>query len=511
MDAARKLGIEIPTLCFLDGLEPITSCMVCVVRIEGRESLQPACAAPAEDGMRVASDCDEVRHARRTALELLLSEHLGDCQAPCHSACPAGMDIPRMIRHIAAGRLVEAAIVVKADIALPAVLGRICPAPCEKACRRQFHDAPLAICLLKRYAADADLAAGGPWLPACKPDTGRRIAVVGSGPAGLAAVYHLRILGHACTIFDEHELPGGMLRYGVGEDALDRAVLDAEIDVIRKLGAEFRMDTKVGADVALADLRRDFDAVAVAVGQIKGDADRLGLDASPRGVQADAHTRATSAEGVFAGGGAVRPSRLAVRAVQDGKAIAASIDQHLAGRPVTGLKRPFTVHIGRPREGEMPRFLAEGSDGPRQDPGSPGQGLSDEQARAEAARCLHCDCRKPDACKLRIHADAYGASPGRYKAERGDFEQLAQHPSVLYESGKCIRCGLCVKISERSREALGLTFIGRGFDVRVAVPFEASLADGLRKVGAECVRACPTGALAFKADRQEQDGPFSNS
>ena len=502
LDAANKLGIEIPTLCFLAGLEPITSCMVCVVRIEGHVSLQPACAVPAAEGMRVVSDSDEVHHARRTALELLLSEHLGDCEAPCHSSCPAHMDIPLMIRHIAAGRLAEAAVVVKADIALPAVLGRICPAPCEKACRRHFHDAALAICLLKRYVADVDLASDRPYLPACKADTGRRVAVIGSGPAGLAAAYHLRIGGHACTIFDARELPGGMLRYGVGEDVLDRAVLDAEIEIIRKLGVEFRMSTRIGGDVSLADLRGEFDAVAVAVGKVDADADRLGLDSSAKGIQADAHTRATSAEGVFAGGSAVRPSQLAVRAVQDGKGIAASIDQYLAGGPVSGLHRAFTVHIGRPREQELPRFLAEGTGDPRQGGDSPGEGLSDAQAVTEARRCLHCDCRAAHACKLRTHCETYAALGGRFKGVRSDFEQFAQHPSVIYEPGKCIKCGLCVKVAERSQEALGLTFIGRGFDVRVAVPFDATLEAGLQKAAAECVLACPTGALAFKTSSE---------
>ena len=103
LDAARQLGIDIPTLCFLGGHPPQTSCMVCLVKVDGARRLVPACATKARDGMRIESETDEIRTARRTALELLLSDHLGDCIAPCQAVCPAHMSIPQMIRQIAAG------------------------------------------------------------------------------------------------------------------------------------------------------------------------------------------------------------------------------------------------------------------------------------------------------------------------------------------------------------------------------------------------------------------------
>ena len=121
-----------------------------------------------------------------------------------------------------------------------------------------------------------------------------------------------------------------------------------------------------------------------------------------------------------------------------------------------------------------------------------------EQAKAETARCLHCDCRKAQDCKLRDYSKDYSARPGRYKAERRLFEQYTQHAEIIYEPGKCIDCGLCVQIASEAGESLGLTFIGRGFDVRVAVPFDHSIAEGFKTAGRQCVKACPTGALAFK-------------
>ena len=152
--------------------------------------LVPACATPVAEGMQVESETDEIHAVRRSTLELLLSDHLGDCVAPCSFGCPAKMNIPQMLRQIAAGQFREALITVKADIALPAVLGRICPAPCEKVCRRGNLDRAIAICELKRIVANVDLDSAEPYLPPCRAASGKRVAIVGGGPAGLASAYY---------------------------------------------------------------------------------------------------------------------------------------------------------------------------------------------------------------------------------------------------------------------------------------------------------------------------------
>ena len=498
LDAAGKLGIDIPTMCFMKGFRPSTSCMVCVVKIEGRAVLLPACGTLAEEGMRVESDCEQVHQARKTALELLLSDHVGDCLGPCHMICPAQMNIPLMIRRIAAGKLRDAIETVKKDIALPAVLGRICPKPCERGCRRAAIDEAVSICLLKRYVADADLESARPYSPACKPKQGKRVAIVGAGPAGLAAAYYLQQAGFGCTVFDDHEQPGGMLRYGVSEEDLPRDVLDKEIAQIEKLGFTFKGKTRIDDSASLEKLRKDFDAVFIAFGAMDaGDVESMGLKTSAKGVAVGAKTYQTNMPGVFAGGDAVRKRKLAVRAVADGKEAAESISQYLSGGEVTGPDKPFNTRIGKIQDGEKERFAECASDDSRVTVSRKGEGFTDEQARQEAARCLHCDCRKADSCKLRQYARDYGARPNRYKSERRLFVQQTQHPKLIYEPGKCIDCGLCVQIATKAGEELGLTFIGRGFDVRVAVPFERSIADGLKQSAAECVAACPTGALAF--------------
>ena len=245
LDAARKLGIDVPTLCYLEGYKPSTSCQVCVVKLLDNGRVVPACGTRVVEGMRVASETPEVHRLRRTALELLLSDHVGDCLAPCFFACPAHMDVPQMLRQIGDEDHRSAIATIKEDIALPAILGRVCPKPCEKGCRRHGADGPVEVCELKRYVADRDLASREPYVPPCQPASGRHVAVVGAGPTGLAAAFHLRREGHAVTVFDAQEQPGGRLLDEFSEAELPRKILAAEVGVIFRLGVELRSGTRV--------------------------------------------------------------------------------------------------------------------------------------------------------------------------------------------------------------------------------------------------------------------------
>jgi predicted molibdopterin-dependent oxidoreductase YjgC len=316
LEAARSLGIEIPTLCHRDGHPPMTSCMVCLVKIDGRNRLLPSCATVVREGMVVESETEEVLAARRTALELLFSDHLGDCIAPCSVACPKHINIPLMLREIQAGRMEQAG-----------AIGRLCIecGRCEKVCRRSFRDAAVSIralaCYVARFAEHAET-----------PD-------------------EARVQGYSC-------------------------------------------------------------------------------------------------------------------------------------------------HIGRPKDEEFDLYMVEANPRPRIAPGENGT-FTEDQARLEAERCMHCDCRAIQNCRLRDAGRKAQARTSQYRGDRRPFEQQVHPGNVLYEPGKCIACGLCVQIAREAGEALGLTFIRRGFNVRVAVPFDGTLGDGLRRVAAKCIQACPTGALEF--------------
>jgi formate dehydrogenase major subunit len=682
LSAARQLGLSIPTLCYVEGFEPSASCFLCAVKLEGRPNLWPSCATPAAEGMKVITDSEEVRAARKTSLELLLSDHAGDCVGPCKTGCPARLDIPNFIAQIAAGDHRKATEIVTDNLTLPASLGRVCPRLCEQRCRQCEVEEALSIRNLHRFAADHQLAqralvgqasrlspgrlalgpanagetpaqpAGGISAPPAK-----RVAIVGAGPAGLAAAHHLLQRGHGAVLFDAHPHAGGMLRYGIPAFRLPRQVLDAEIQMIRNLGAEFRLGKRLGRDFTLDDLRRDFDAVFLAIGaqgsrglgcpgedlatpaleflekltdgplpavgsdvvvvgggntamdacrcavrlgaksvrvlyrrtrrempclmeeveaaeaesvkleflvapvRLERKAGKLSLtcqrmelgppDESGRarpvpvpgsdfevlatcviaaigqsvdlqplnsaqitlskwGIAADPRTLATNLPGVFAGGDAVTGPDLAVRAVAAGKLAAASIDQYLNGKKVIGSPESVNAVLGKLSEEELAIFLRGIEQVPRAPmPHLPMEkrrttfdevelGFSPEAATRESRRCLGCGCGKAIPCRLRQFATEYGVDPQRFVGERRHFSRDTSHPEIIFEPGKCIICGACVKVAAQAGEELGLSFIGRGFQVAVAAPFDRPMAEALGKSARRAAEVCPTGAIMLK-------------
>ncbi len=266
LEAARRLDVRIPTLCHVEGLEPSASCFLCCVQVVGEPRFTPACARPAASGMAVETATDDVLASRKMALELLLSDHAGDCVAPCAARCPAGLDIPSFVRELAAGSERAAMATISETLSLPGTLGRVCPRLCEQSCRRCDHDEGLAIASLHRYATDRNQVAPRPFVPSRAAPTTKSVGIVGAGPAGLTAAFYLLQKGHACTLYDAQDRAGGMLRWGIPDYRLPPEALDAEIEVVERLGADFRMNTRWGRDFSLADLRRDHDAVFLAIG-----------------------------------------------------------------------------------------------------------------------------------------------------------------------------------------------------------------------------------------------------
>ena len=185
---------------------------------------------------------------------------------PCKAACPVHVDIPGYLRMIAEGQADEANAVIREKVPFPGVLGRVCIHPCEEVCRRGEVNEPISICALKRFAADSE---NGLWKNESRvaPDTGKKVAVVGAGPAGLTAAFYLRKQGHAVSLIDSGSQAGGMMRYGIPEYRLPRNVLDNEIKDIFNLGLEFQPNQSLGQDVTLDQLKNDgFEAVFLAVG-----------------------------------------------------------------------------------------------------------------------------------------------------------------------------------------------------------------------------------------------------
>lgn len=268
LDAAKTLGIDIPTLCHHPKLKPFSSCFVCVVEsVKTGGNLVTSCSTEAMDGMEILTESYKVRQSRKLCLELLLSDHAGDCLAPCVDACPAKTPIPAYLEAIAKGDPQKALRIIKTRIPFAASIGRVCPRPCETACRRNNLEGAAAICSLKRYAADEDLDSDNPFVPECAPDTGKKIAIIGAGPAGLSAGYYLRQQGHAVTVFDRHERAGGMLAFGIPDFRLPRNTLAAEVQTIIATGIEMRYNVDFGVDVTTEQLKNEgFDAIYLAIG-----------------------------------------------------------------------------------------------------------------------------------------------------------------------------------------------------------------------------------------------------
>lgn len=268
LEAARSNGIYIPTLCYDEAVEVYGACGLCVVEAEGVAKLLRSCSAKAADGMVIHTESERVVKSRKIAMELLMSAHDGDCIAPCQLACPANTDCQGYVGLIANGRFDDALKLIKDKIALPASIGRVCPHPCEKACRRAKVEEPINIAQLKAFAADLDLK-GDTYLPEIAKSTGKKVAIVGGGPAGLTAALYLRTKGHEVTVFDMMDKMGGMLRYGIPQYRLPKEVLDSEISVIEKTGVRLVNNVKFGKDITLDMLKSVNDAVILAPGAWK--------------------------------------------------------------------------------------------------------------------------------------------------------------------------------------------------------------------------------------------------
>ena len=272
----------------LDSLEPLTHVRVKILKKETLSSISSIylCAALIENEIQElfnvqisdialdwqkrflrAKESPEAELLKPCPYELKPPERL---PVRCGEACPAGIDIPRYVRLIGEGRYADSLATIKQAMPFPGILGRVCFAPCEDNCRQAKQDEPIAVRMLKRFAYDhATYEEKKP-----SKQTGKRVAIIGSGPAGLTAAYYLAKMGHGVTIFEALPEAGGMMRVGIPSYRLPRKVLDEEINMVKNLGVEIKTSTKVES---LDKLFQDgYQAVLVATGAHQGM--KLGVD-----------------------------------------------------------------------------------------------------------------------------------------------------------------------------------------------------------------------------------------
>lgn len=659
LEAARKNGIYIPTLCYDEAVEVYGACGLCVVEAEGVPKLLRSCSAKISEGMVIHTESERVVKSRKIAMELLMSAHDGDCIAPCQLACPANTDCQGYVGLIANGKFEDALKLIKNTNPLPASIGRVCPHPCEKACRRGKVEEPINIAQLKFFAADLDLK-GEKYLPACAKATGKKVAIVGGGPAGLTAAYYLRTLGHEVTVFDMMDKMGGMLRYGIPQYRLPKELLDSEIALIEKLGVRLVNNVKFGKDITLDMLKSVNDAVILAPGawksspmRVKGEdingvyggidflrsviqgnpvpigekvavcgggntamdacrtAVRLGAkevyviyrrtekempaeeieikeskeegviykfltnpveiheengkvcgmtlqlmelgepDASGRRkpvaiegkteylpldsvimaigqkldptdfsvveltdrgtILADEDDFKTNIDGVFAIGDATnKGASIAIAAIGEADRCVKSVDAYLKGEELD-----FTPKYISKRDDERidvsgketkPRVVADvlDADVRKNNFDEVSLGLTVEQAKKEAERCLECGCREYFKCKLLQVAQRYDIHPERFVGEMPQKYTRDENAFIERNTAKCILCGLCVRSCKEVMDISAIGLLGRGFKTSVSPAFALPLDQTKCTNCGLCVKLCPTGALTEKSSLNKQ-------
>lgn len=659
LEAARKNGIYIPTLCYDEAVEVYGACGLCVVEAEGVPKLLRSCSAKISEGMVIHTESERVVKSRKIAMELLMSAHDGDCIAPCQLACPANTDCQGYVGLIANGKFEDALKLIKNTNPLPASIGRVCPHPCEKACRRGKVEEPINIAQLKFFAADLDLK-GEKYLPACAKATGKKVAIVGGGPAGLTAAYYLKTLGHEVTVFDMMDKMGGMLRYGIPQYRLPKELLDSEIALIEKLGVRLVNNVKFGKDITLDMLKSVNDAVILAPGawksspmRVKGEdingvyggidflrsviqgnpvpigekvavcgggntamdacrtAVRLGAkevyviyrrtekempaeeieikeskeegviykfltnpveiheengkvcgmtlqlmelgepDASGRRkpvaidgkteylpldsvimaigqkldptdfsvveltdrgtILADEDDFKTNLEGVFAIGDATnKGASIAIAAIGEADRCVKSVDAYLKGEELD-----FTPKYISKRDDERidvsgketkPRVVADvlDADVRKNNFDEVSLGLTVEQAKKEAERCLECGCREYFKCKLLQVAQRYDIHPERFAGEMPQKYTRDENAFIERNTAKCILCGLCVRSCKEVMDISAIGLLGRGFKTSVSPAFALPLDQTKCTNCGLCVKLCPTGALTEKSSLNKQ-------
>jgi formate dehydrogenase major subunit len=365
------------------------------------------------------------------------------------------------------------------------------------------------------------------------PSLGRRVIVVGGGNTAMDTSRSVVRLGGDVQVFyrrTREEMPclldevegaeqeGVRFEYLVAPVSLRALGNGSALRLVcrrMELGEPDESGRRRPVPIPGSEFEVDCDTVIAAVGQsVQLDLARSeGLELTDWGLAADEQTMATNLPGVFTGGDAVLGADLAVRAVAAGRIAATSIDQYLSGQPVTGPKEWTNIALRPIDDAERAALYREIEQAKRVPTRTLDMerrlssfdeidfGLDDERARREAQRCMSCNCRKACVCSLRGYASQYGVDPYRFVGERRRFEEDLSHPEIIFEPGKCILCDACVRIAKAAGEELGLSIVGRGFDVSVAVPFDQPLSDGLREAAHRCAEACPTGAIALRTTR----------
>ncbi len=449
LHVARRAGRAIPTLCHVEGLDTPDSCLLCVVEVAG--TLVPSCSLKPLAGMQVATHGPRIKQARQAAMQLLLSEHQGECRAPCELACPVGWDIAEFEQMFPLQPLRAMRQAFDA-LALPTTLGQVCDAPCHRACRRGELDRYLDI-----RSTHAQLPLGD--LEFAPLPQGPKVLVAGGGPTGLAAAQRLLQLGYQPIVFEREAQLGGSLRRLLSNPAS----LNADLQALQRLGVQWQTGLAVTGPQLVQWLGAEFAGAIVAVGASELTA-----------LRADVRLVIVANAGLHG---------TPIRRVALGRTAAEQLDRQL--RQSERSLAPIRLRYQDLSPHERLQLLR-----PESTSAQPERHLSPTD---EAKLCLACGCAQHSACQLNDVAAQLHVPPARIPGERRPLQRDASHPLVVLESHKCVLCQACVAVSEGE-----LSITGRGFASRPAAAFGLPLGGALSDAAAlRAAAVCPTRAFAL--------------
>ena len=547
--AAQRAGFNVPTLCDDEKLAPAAACRMCLVEIEGYHRPMPSCHLPVEPGMKITQASESLFKLRKQNLEYILSDHNAYCMPPCQISCPTHIDIPGYLELMAKGQHVEAARLVKEVLPFPYMLGLVCPKPCQEVCRRGLVEEEIAICQCHGYTGEMVMEMDKAPTPFPQlPATGKRVAVVGAGPAGMTAAYYAALKGHAVTVFDMMEKQGGIARYGIPEYRLPKVKLDKELNSVWQLrDTEFKGGMMLGRDFSIDDLfTQGYDAVFLGIGAWRSNELRIPGEDLPGVIEAINYLR-MNAEGnpvpvgkgqkvVVLGGGfttfdCARTSRrlgaevtvvyrrsrkemgavTVIQCIAQGKLAAKAIDRYLAGDDMARVAEEIAAEEAVPELIDIVPYKPE--EPQVRMPMLPftervqsfqliENGYDKAAAEKEAARCLQCVCPDVGRCHLQRLSLEHGLTDNRFHraepVDYHDYEYDFSHDFILRDLNKCINCTQCVRIC---RDVIGANcygLMGGGYDSIVTTPWNVSLKYTDCVSCGACAETCPTGALMMR-------------
>jgi predicted molibdopterin-dependent oxidoreductase YjgC len=412
IEVAGREGFAVPSLCYAKEASHKSSCMVCAVKNRVSGQIIPSCSTLPTAGMEIETESDEIREIRTLSLELLLSDHRADCEAPCKVACPAGFDVAKMNRLYDRGEYGKALEFMRNSLVIPATLCYICNAPCEKICRKRDINQPVAIREIKKMLVTRtvlDTIVG-------TKSNGTKIAVIGSNPAGLSAAYRLCKLGYEVTVFEKS---ASALIPHIEANKAPAEIVELEIEVIERTGVKIVTSCENTSFT-------DYSGVI----SVSGD------EANPQWITLSTKTK--------------QPARLVLEGFKLAERLHASLSNPDRESVETKLFNSTYSRFNAKEKQALER-------------------QSENDSRATA--CLYCDCDQKTDCKLRHYATAYGIKNSRYQRDTSSQALNRQNicEDMWFEPAKCIKCGLCVYNS-----ANGFTFVNRGFEMQVILPAENS-------------------------------------